>query len=90
LDKNLEAAAWHSVQRDFCLTISRDKKQLELPLEHRSADKFNMNWATYRDGQRVMFEAIVSYLEATGNPGLANRVKEKFGGRSEDRSRADT
>lgn len=86
----IEAAAWHAVQMDVCLVAARDNKQMELPLEHRSSDKFNMNWATYRDGQRVMLEAVTSYLEHIGNPGLANRVREKFGGLSEDRGKGNT
>lgn len=57
------------------------QKQLELPLESPAA-AFAMNWATYRDGQTSMLNGIVSYLEMTGHPGVAKRVKDRFGNSS--------
>jgi len=60
--------------------MSNQPEQLELQVGSKTAAEFSMNWAKYRDGQRSMLAGVVSYLETVGHPGLANRVKEKFGG----------
>ena len=55
---------------------ARDNAQMELPLE--THETFKQVWATYRDGQRTMCEAIASYVEQTGHIGLAGRIRNKF------------
>jgi hypothetical protein len=72
----IQAAAWHAAQRDIILQRARDNAQMELPLE--THETFKNMWATYRDGQRTMCEAISSYVEQTGHTGLALRIKNKF------------
>ena len=64
----------------ICDNCKKQEKpeQLELPVGSKTIAEFNMNWAKYRDGQRSMLQAIVSYLENTGHPGVAKRVKDKF------------
>lgn len=49
--------------------------------EHfKAVDEFRMKWATYRDGQQSMLNAIVCYLEMNGYQSAAAKVKEKFSG----------
>ena len=72
----IQAAAWHAAQRDIILHRARDNAQMELPLE--THETFKQVWATYRDGQRTMCEAIASYVEQTGHTGLASRIRNKF------------
>ena len=72
----IQAAAWHAAQRDIILHRARDNAQMELPLE--THETFKQVWATYRDGQRTMCEAIASYVEQTGYNGLADRIRNKF------------
>ena len=72
----IQAAAWHAAQRDIILSRARENVQMELPLE--TYESFKQVWATYRDGQRTMGEAIASYIEQTGHTGLAGRIRNKF------------
>ena len=72
----IRLAAWHAAQRDIILHRARDNAQMELPLE--THETFKQVWATYRDGQRTMCEAIASYVEQTGHTGLASRIRNKF------------
>ena len=74
----IRAAAWYATQRNNWLQHHREHGQLALPLES-PMDLFNKSWATYRDGQRTMCHAIVTFLEQMGHTGIAKRVAEKFG-----------
>lgn len=71
------AAAWHAVQKDLLLRDHREQVQLSLPFES-PAEMFNRDWATYKNGQHSMLEAILTYLRNLGYNGLADRVKQKF------------
>ena len=50
----------------------------------KAGEEFSKNWASYRSAQRSMLGSVLTYLECAGQHGLANRIKEKFGGDCKD------
>ncbi len=72
----ITAAAWHVVQRDTLLRMSRQSQQLELPLE--TSETFKHAWSDYRNGQRTMLHSVLTFLNLSGYDTVAEKVRKHF------------